>query len=188
MEYFLLVHHLVALVFSNLLVHEKKNVSLVMARDFILLKINEYKQLHPVSLSAKTVSTVFVGWNPPPPGVVKLNTDGSAVTNPGNAGAGGIFRDDLGNWLLGFYRNIGYTSSLSAELWALRDGLKLAVDKGFSQLIVETDSMVAKTLIDSAHSDSHSLGVLIDDCRAMMSQVPSIQFRHVFREANNVAD
>ncbi|GKV20930.1 hypothetical protein SLEP1_g30975 [Rubroshorea leprosula] len=83
--------------FRNLLVHEKKNFSLVMARDFILSKINEYKQLHPVSLNTKTIYTVFVGWNPPPPGVVKLNTDGSVVTNPGNAGAGGIFRDDLGN-------------------------------------------------------------------------------------------
>ncbi|GKV16390.1 hypothetical protein SLEP1_g27041 [Rubroshorea leprosula] len=159
-----------------------------MARDFILKKINEYNQFHPTSSITKSLSVFLVSWNPPPAGFIKLNTDGSANANPGEAGAGGVFRDELGNWLLGFYRNVGFTSSLSAELWALRDGLKLAVNRGFSHLLVETDSKVAKTLLDSANSAAHSLGVLIDDCRAMMTQIPNLHLNHVLREANTVAD
>ncbi|GKU94254.1 hypothetical protein SLEP1_g7776 [Rubroshorea leprosula] len=112
--------------FRNQLVHERKKFSIAMARDFILKKINEYNQLHPASSITKSLSVVLVSWNPPPAGFIKLNTDGSANANPGEAGAGGVFRDELGNWLLGFYRNVGFTSSLSAELWALREGLKLA--------------------------------------------------------------
>ncbi|GLT59278.1 hypothetical protein SLA2020_321070 [Shorea laevis] len=172
----------------NQLVHERKRISIVMARDFILNKINEYNQLHPTPSNTKSFSTSFVGWNSPPPGFIKLNTDGSANLKLGDAGAGGVFQDELGNWLLGFYRNVGCTSSLSAELWALRDGLKLAIDRGFSHLLVETDSKVAKTLLEYADSVHHSLGVLIDDCRAMMTQIPDLQLNHIFREANAVAD
>ncbi|GLT67469.1 hypothetical protein SLA2020_397770 [Shorea laevis] len=174
--------------FRNQLVHEGKNYSIAMARDFILAKIKDFDQAHCISHKPKASVTILVGWSPPPPGFIKLNTDGSALTNPGTAGARGVFRNESGNWLLGYYRNIGFTSSLSAELWALRDGLKLAVQRGFSNLLIETDSKVAKILLDSANSNFHSLGVLIADCRAMMSQIPDLQLNHILREANAVAD
>jgi hypothetical protein len=32
---------------------------------------------------------LLIGWKPPPPGFLKLNTDGSALGNPGPASAGG---------------------------------------------------------------------------------------------------
>ena len=68
----------------------------------------------------------FIGWTPPPFGFFKLNTDGSALGNPGIASVGDLIRDSDGRWIRGFPHSIGTTNSLVAELWGLRDGLKLA--------------------------------------------------------------
>lgn len=55
----------------------------------------------------KVVKERLVSWQPPPPSVVKINTDGAARGNPGIAGAGDIFRDETGAWLLGFQAHLG---------------------------------------------------------------------------------
>ena len=43
------------------------------------------------SKPAKTI--IPVGWEKPSWGWLKLNSDGSAINNPGKAGGGGLFRD-----------------------------------------------------------------------------------------------
>ena len=43
--------------------------------------------------------------------------------NPRRAGGGGIIRNDEGKWIKGYARAIGNTTSVAAELWALRDGI-----------------------------------------------------------------
>ena len=47
----------------------------------------------------------------------------------GSRGGGvGLIRDCNGIWVKGFARSIGFATSITAELWALRDGLKLALN------------------------------------------------------------
>ena len=45
---------------------------------------------------------------------------------------GGLIRVENGDWIVGFARNIGITTSFQAELWAIHDGLSLCVDRKFS--------------------------------------------------------
>ena len=71
--------------------------------------------------------------------------DGSSFGNPGLAGGGGVIREEAGNWVVGYSRKIGVTSSFDAELWALRDGLTICVNKNFQSVEVELD---AKAIID----------------------------------------
>ena len=59
----------------------------------------------------------------PPENWVKLNTNGSSIGNPGLAGGEGLIRNANGEWVRGFARAIGVTTSAVAELWALRDGI-----------------------------------------------------------------
>ncbi|KAG4401290.1 hypothetical protein AAZX31_07G220500 [Glycine max] len=63
--------------------------------------------------------TVQVAWKPPPPTVLKLNTDGSSLVNPGQSGFGGVIRDSQRDWIIGYTGSCGVTTSLQAELFAL---------------------------------------------------------------------
>lgn len=74
-----------------------------------------------------------------------MSTDGSTNGHSGLAGGGGIIRNDRGEWVARFSRNIGYATSFIAELlWALRDGLNLC--KNFNLLSVKID-IDAKAII-----------------------------------------
>ncbi|KAF7801643.1 ribonuclease H [Senna tora] len=74
--------------------------------------------------SASNVSR-WVGWVKPVAGTIKINTDGSALGNPGRAGFGGVCRDKNGLWLRGFSGNIGQSTKMMAELAAIRAGLQI---------------------------------------------------------------
>ena len=62
--------------------------------------------------------------------MIKVNTDGSSLGNPGPAGFGGLARDDQGKWLTGFAGFIGDATILKAELWAVREAMMLIKEKG----------------------------------------------------------
>lgn len=134
-------------------------------------------------------SLTHVCWGKPPPNTIKLNMDGAALPNPGRAAGGGVFRDSSGCWISGFCRNIGFASSLEAELWALRDGLSIAVEKQVPNLEVEIDCSVALNLFHFKElCSSHFLFSLVSDCRNLASMIPRCSIKHIFREGNGVAD
>ncbi|GLU15130.1 hypothetical protein SLE2022_316500 [Rubroshorea leprosula] len=127
-------------------------------------------------------------WSKPHFPTIKLNSDGSSIGNPGLSGSGGIFRDSLGNWVLGYARNIGFSSPLAAELWAIRDGLVLAIQRGFHNLIVESDSKVAVLLLTKGCVSTHPHSTLILDCRMLMQKIHQIHLVNIVRERNMCAD
>ena len=69
---------------------------------------------------------IQVRWNKPDINWIKLNTDGSALDNPGLASGS----DHNSIWVSGFARALGITTSFEAKLWALRDGLRLSSSLG----------------------------------------------------------
>ncbi|KAL0014756.1 hypothetical protein SO802_001825 [Lithocarpus litseifolius] len=127
-------------------------------------------------------------WERPTSGWVKLNTDGSSLGNPGLAGSGGVIRDEEGNWLMGFARNIGITTSFQVELWGLRDGLNLCVERNFSAVEVELDARAVLNVITSLVCSNSLITSLVDDCKQLASRIPRIRFNHCYREANRSAD
>ena len=88
---------------------------------------------------------VRIKWEKPQLGWVHLNIDGSALGNPGRVGCGGIIQNDHGDWIGGFSRSIGFTTSFIAELWALRDGLTLYSNLHFNAVDIEID---VKEIVD----------------------------------------
>ena len=109
-------------------------------------------------------------WNKPEPGWYKLNSDGASQGNPGCAGGGGLIRDHNGKWVKGFMRNIGKTTSVAAEFWALRDGLMLAAQLGINHLHVELDAQVVVNLVLSNKAINNSCAALLNDCRYLLEQ------------------
>ncbi|KAK7849068.1 putative ribonuclease h protein [Quercus suber] len=79
----------------------------------------------------------------------KLNMDGSVVSSCGLVGCGGLLRDSAGQWVVGFAKSICSSSSIAAELWALREGLGLCLERGITAVEIELDATVAISLVSS---------------------------------------
>ena len=75
-----------------------------------------------------------------------------------------------------------------AELWALRDGLSLAIQLGIRNLKVELDAKVIVEMLNNADSSNKKFSPLLLDCRSLMASFTQVWVAHVFREANRCAD
>ncbi|XVF08796.1 hypothetical protein REPUB_Repub07fG0034100 [Reevesia pubescens] len=69
-----------------------------------------------MSFSSRLKYEARIHWIKPSTGEVKMNVDGSFNGHSNIATAGGLLRDDNGNWIFGFTYKIGTTSVLGAEL------------------------------------------------------------------------
>lgn len=72
--------------------------------------------------------------------MVKLNTGGSAIDNPGRIGAEGIIRDHRGNIIYAFATPLGVGTSNQAEIRAAIFGITWCIQHGYSRVILEVDS------------------------------------------------
>ena len=96
-------------------------------------------------------------------------------------GAGGLIRDHRGNWIGGFSRNIGFTHSLAAKLWGLRDGLTLAKNLNIKKLHVELDAKVVTDIITAQNVSTlsnHPCNSLISDCRLLIQTFEEVLVCH----------
>lgn len=128
-----------------------------------------------------------VDWFPPSFGWLKCNTDGAAKGCPGHAGAGGIFRNSLGDSFGCFSSDVGITSAFHAELSAVMIAIELAFKKGWKNIWFECDStsVVASTKYHSLVP--WKIRVRWRNCMMIGDQLNLI-FTHIFREGNHCAD
>ncbi|GKV04202.1 hypothetical protein SLEP1_g16396 [Rubroshorea leprosula] len=130
----------------------------------------------------------WIRWIPPAEGFCKLNSDGSYSSVEKAASAGGLIRDSLGNWLIGFTVNIGHASIFIAELWGMRAGLRLCRELGFTRVIAEMDSLMAVRFVNERREPDNLAAALLSDIRDLMAQFESCMLQHVLREGNAAAD
>lgn len=129
-----------------------------------------------------------INWEVPATGFVKLNCDGAVRSFYEAAACGGVLRDDNGFFLWGYSVKLGKCTVPQAELWAIIHGLKLAKERGFAQIIVESDSSAAVNFINTGCLSTHQCRPLVNEIHKIMSELGNIRVAHVFREANQVAD
>ena len=79
--------------------------------------------------------------------------------------------------------SIGKASNIAVELWGILKGLQLAWDKGYKEVILESDSKVGLELIEEVviTSPYHNL---VKQIRSMMSRDWSCKLQHIWREGN----
>ena len=123
------------------------------------------------SIYVKRWSSIQVQWTKPGTGWCKLNIDGASLRNPGKAGVGGLIRDHRGEWLKGFSRGIGSTTSVIVEFWAVRDGLLLAAQMGIPFLEVECDAKIVTNLLLSNVLPNKTYTPLLLDYRSLLTRV-----------------
>ncbi|MCI02465.1 ribonuclease H protein, partial [Trifolium medium] len=97
----------------------------------------------------------------PRQGWIKCNTDGAQIMHNQQAGCGGVFRDDSGQWLSGFSRKLGSCSTLMAELWGIFPTLQIASKQGYCKILLESDSATAIDLIVKGCPQNHPCAPII---------------------------
>ncbi|KAK9032483.1 hypothetical protein V6N11_056745 [Hibiscus sabdariffa] len=100
---------------------------------------------------------------------------------------GGVLRDSAGSWISGFCRNIGFSDALTAELWAIHDGLELAWNNGFFTLQVRSDCSMVISLITNPNTTSSS-HTLVRTIANLCRRAWSLEYTWVPRETNRPAD
>ncbi|KAJ4975762.1 hypothetical protein NE237_000868 [Protea cynaroides] len=129
-----------------------------------------------------------VKWRKPDIGWTKLNFDGSK-SKTGMGSIGGVFRNHKAEFLLGYAESIGKTTSMEAELEALRRGLELVLENGWYDVWLEGD---AKSLIDiitqrkSFRSDEVQKNVR--HINLIIPELNNCIMTHIYREGNRAAD
>lgn len=95
-----------------------------------------------ISVNAPQQSISFGWWSPPPPGVLKLNFDGSSLGNPGPSGFGCVIRDSMGEIVRVVAGSIGTADSTKVELMGLLMGLREVRNLQLHVPLIEGDSSV----------------------------------------------
>lgn len=83
-----------------------------------------------------------IPWSPPPVGLLKLNFDGSCMSEVGRAGYGGAISNELGNILRYFAGPLPNGTVIEEELFALWRGILELEKLGVRSSLVEGDSKV----------------------------------------------
>ncbi|KAI3452547.1 hypothetical protein Pfo_009211 [Paulownia fortunei] len=127
-------------------------------------------------------------WVKPQVEWLKLNIDRAAKGETGQARAGGVLRDHLGNAILAYHDYIGDQNSIYAEIFALTRGLELAKEQGITKLWIEMDAQVIINLITSTKAQGHwKLQEMLAKSKNIMKQMHT-RITHIYREGNKIAD
>ncbi|EEF31796.1 nuclease, putative [Ricinus communis] len=134
----------------------------------------------------------MIGGVPPPEGWFKINTDGTWKKSFGIATAAGLFRNSDGQWCGAFAIKLtDCYSAFVAELCSILNGLKIAWDAGFKNIILETDNKIS---VDTIYGDfdTKCIGdledLLITSIKEMLAMAWNVKLQHQYREGNQVAE
>ena len=77
----------------------------------------------------------------------------------------------MGDWLGVFCKSVAYVDIILVELWAMKEGLSLAWDRGYRDLICETDCHHAFKLLHYPHfSKSNILDVVLFEIQGLLKR------------------
>jgi ribonuclease HI len=121
-------------------------------------------------------------WEKPKPSEIKLNVDL-------HAGAiGAVLRDYKGNFIAASSNYLPHVGSvLMAEACAMKEGLRLARERGCNNIVAESDSMETIESCTRVHQWSSDATAVYADRVDLVVSIGEVSFRHCLREANMVA-
>ena len=67
-------------------------------------------------------------------------------------------------WVKGYARSVGCVISVAAELWALRDEIRLCISLKFPAVVFEFDAKLVVDLLKKDLEKFNGIDVLVGDC------------------------
>ncbi|XP_026416488.1 uncharacterized protein LOC113311918 [Papaver somniferum] len=129
---------------------------------------------------SKNKQEMFISWKPLAAPYIKLNSDGVASSLAG-AGVGGVMRDSEGQFLACFANHIYRNGNIVAEIQAIRQGLLLAIQLGYSFVEVESDSAYTVQLCRKLVPSPWYLKHLVEDIHFLVKFFGNVVFTHMYR-------
>ncbi|KAK4733758.1 hypothetical protein R3W88_008019 [Solanum pinnatisectum] len=130
----------------------------------------------------------LVMWKSPLEHWVKLNTDDSALSNPGKVGAGGILGDHTGKMLLAFASPLGEGSNNRTEIEAAIFGLSWSLELGCRNIILEVGSQFLVEWIMNKTQHPWSINTQVRKLQTLIRKTQQFKCRHIYKEGNYVDD
>ncbi|CAN1121954.1 Putative ribonuclease H protein At1g65750 [Linum perenne] len=132
---------------------------------------------------------IQVKWQAGPQGWITVNSDGSVLGTRGKAAAGGILRQADGKGIYAYAINLGICSITRADIRGALEGIKRAWLEGYRRVEVQLDSQAAiAILLDRNDTIFHQHALEVFEFREWMGRDWILKLKHVYREANRVAD
>lgn len=117
-----------------------------------------------------------------------LNVDAAFQSHLKPSGVGGVFRNNIGRWILGFTKNTFARDLLLAELKGIREGLSIALDHGFKKLVFFSDCKMATQLLDREVTHNNIYDNVLCKCKELSTKFENLKILHCSREYNKIAD
>eukprot|EP00253_Pinus_taeda_P025596 PITA_25596 len=135
-------------------------------------------------------------WNYPPKGSLKLNFDGASRGNPGTWGIGGVIRNQDGEIIHIYCRELGESTNNEMEFAALEHGLRILKNLQYSKVIVEGDSSLVISVAKKIYAGTKVSRVtkhwiltkVTENIVELMVGMNGLVFQAVRRKANGLAD
>ncbi len=119
----------------------------------------------------------------------RLFTDGGARGNPGPAAYAYVLEDETGDPIAFLGKTIGVQTNNVAEYSGLVAGLAKAAELGITELEVVSDSeLMVKQMRGEYKIKNDALRDLADEAKANARRVGRVEYRHVRRAHNVLAD
>ena len=128
-------------------------------------------------------------WQRPDQDIYKINCDGSFHADTAVGGWGYVIRNDAGEVVLAGAGHCSHLmDALHAELLACQEGIKKAAEQGMWKVIVETDSLLAKSALETNSFALASIGGIAYETKSLMNMsFVSCVLSFCPRECNQVA-
>ena len=128
-----------------------------------------------------------VSWRKPPWGTLKLNFDGSSLTN-NDSTVGAIIRDWEGQLVSVCHKKLGKQRPLTAEALALKVGIQHARQLNIDKIQIEGDSKIIIDHLNRKTKCPWEIEMILSDVQILLSTMKEVSFFHVPRMGNRVAD
>ncbi|XP_057993089.1 uncharacterized protein LOC131174064 [Hevea brasiliensis] len=146
-------------------------------------------QLHSWLSSPTHVRSDYGRWNPPPAGVIKINTDASFNYETCEAGYGFVGRNSEGRLLDGCAAKFSCLSPEAAKGIAVRAALLFAISRGFPFCPIHIDSnQIVQLILTTLAPIPWDLAAIIHEIKDLMQLHPRIQVFFSPRSANKCAN
>ncbi|XP_030959223.1 uncharacterized protein LOC115981198 [Quercus lobata] len=127
-------------------------------------------------------------WKSPEPEVYKVNYDGATFADQRRASIGVVIRNAEGAVMAALSQLIPLPTTMAqVEAMVARKAVELALEIGFTRVVIEGDSNTIYRELSSTDLSLALHGHVIQDTTCLASSFVNHSFSHVRRQGNNVA-